>query len=132
MYFLLRTGRVSLIYGNLSAGVRHIAKQYQLTPVDIIHSNFQVGSVAALLLKIFHRSRTAMRTAHITLEWGEGIIAGFLRIVFQNWLYPLSLDAEVGVSQAIVDQLGDHTAARLWHKPSYLIYNAIDPAIFKI
>jgi glycosyltransferase involved in cell wall biosynthesis len=112
-------------------GVRHIARQCVSAPIDIIHSHYQMGTVAALLLKIFGHSRTAMRTAHVSLEWGEGITAWTLRLVFQNWLYPLLLDAEAGVSQGVVQQLSDHIATRLWHKHPYLIHNAISPDVFE-
>lgn len=112
-------------------GVRHIARQCVSAPMDIIHSHYQMGTVAALLLKIFGHSRTAMRTAHISLEWGEGITARTLRLVFQNWLYPLLLDAEVGVSKGVVQQLSGHIATRLWRKHPYLIHNAIRPDAFE-
>jgi glycosyltransferase involved in cell wall biosynthesis len=107
-------------------GLRNLARHCKSAQVDIIHSNFQMGTVAAIVLKIFGYSHRAMRTAHITREWGEGIIALILRFVFQNWLYPLFLDAEVGVSQGVVRQLKAHIAARLWRKYPYLIYNAIN------
>ena len=111
-------------------GLRNLARQCKSAQVDIIHSNFQMGTVAAIVLKIFGYSHRAMRTAHITREWGEGIVAWSLRQVFQNWLYPLFLDAEVGVSQGVVQQLKAHTATRLWRKHPTLIYNAINPDAF--
>jgi glycosyltransferase involved in cell wall biosynthesis len=112
-------------------GLRYIARQISTAPVDIIHSNFQMGTVAALLLKAFGYTRKTMRTAHGFHEWGDGIIAFILRLVFQNWVYPLFLDAEVGVSQATVQELSGYTATRLWRKHPQLIYNAISPEVFE-
>lgn len=112
-------------------GIHQIARQISRVRVDIIHSNFQMGTVAALYLKTFGYTRKAMRTAHAFHEWGDGIIAFILRLVFQNWVYPLLLDGEVGVSQAAVEKLSNHAATRLWHKHPQLIYNAISPDVFE-
>lgn len=116
------TGKFDLL--KYFSGVRQIA-EHCIPPVDIIHSHFQMGTVAAITLKLLGRARFAIRTAHITLEWGEGLTASICRQVCQNWLFPLFLDAEVGVSQAIVDRLRHHLGTRLVGRHPHLIHNAI-------
>lgn len=105
-------------------GIHQIAGRFT-SPVDIIHSHFQVGTLAAITLKQLGKARFAMRTAHVSLEWGEGVIPWACRQVFQKWLFPIVLDAEVGVSQAIVDILAHYPGTRLAGKRPRLIHNAI-------
>ncbi len=96
-------------------------------PVDICHSHFPLGTLAALILRRKKRSKIALRTAHNVREWDAGKNAWIRQLLFMRWLYPILLDAEVGVSQAVVDQLMKHPGARFAHHKPQLIYNAIPP-----
>ena len=91
----------------------------------IAHSHFQIGTLAALCAKATHAVPRVVRTAHITLEWGEGPIAWLLRRTLTDWLFPASVDLEVGVSQAVCDQLSSHPGARLLRRKPLHIPNAI-------
>jgi glycosyltransferase involved in cell wall biosynthesis len=84
-----------------------------------------MGSLAAQLLRRKQAARRAVRTAHVTLEWGPGFPNFLYRWFFNGWLFPLLLDAEAGVSQAVVDQLGRHPGVSLAHCYPRLVYNAI-------
>jgi glycosyltransferase involved in cell wall biosynthesis len=101
------------------AGIRRVAQLLRLQPVDILHSHFQLGSVAALLARRTGGSRVALRTAHVTAEWGRGCLAALLRLLFNRWLFPLGLDAVTGVSPAICRAL-------IWHgQPAHYIPNGL-------
>jgi glycosyltransferase involved in cell wall biosynthesis len=114
------------------AGVETITHKLDSSgPVEILHSHYQMGTLAAILLKSRGQTSLAMRTAHVSREWGTGFPSWVMRQVFTNWLYPLLLDKEVGVSQAIVDALQHHPGNRLSQKKPLLIHNALYPDIFK-
>lgn len=108
------------------SGVRNIIRFGRTHQIDIVHSHFQMGTLAALCMKIFRATKFVIRTAHITLEWGEGLVAWFMRTIFTNWLFPFALDQEVGVSKAVQRQLQNHPGARLLRRKPKLIYNAIN------
>lgn len=112
--------------------VRQLSSKYRSEPLDIIHSNFQMGTFAAILLKILGRTDVAMRTAHVSSEWGRGLASWVCRQVFTNWLYPIFLDQEAGVSQAVVDKLSRHPGSFIAQKEPILVHNAIYPEIFEI
>jgi len=117
-------------------GIRAINEHFQtgLATFDIAHSHFQLGSLVALLLRFSKTARYALRTAHVTLEWGPGFFNSIYRMLLNGWLFPLLLDAETGVSQAVVDRLRRHAGARLAHRQPRLIYNALpqEIAIYRI
>ncbi|MBE3144216.1 MAG: glycosyltransferase, partial [Planctomycetes bacterium] len=107
-------------------GLRCILQRYPTGTgsFDIAHSHFQLGSLAALLLRRKQAARRVVRTAHVTLEWGPGLPNFLYRWFFNGWLFPLLLDAEAGVSQAVVDQLRRHPGVSLAHRRPRLVYNA--------
>jgi glycosyltransferase involved in cell wall biosynthesis len=111
--------------------VQRLSHLYQSEPLDIIHSHFQMGTFAAILLKFLSRTIVAMRTAHVSLEWGRGFPSWVCRQVFTNWLYPIFLDQEAGVSQAVVDKLSRHPGEMIAQKDPVLVHNAIYPDIFE-
>jgi glycosyltransferase involved in cell wall biosynthesis len=92
---------------------------------EIIHSHFQMGTLASLYTKARKSDLALIRTAHITLEWGEGIIAWLLRQTTTNWFFPILVNVEVGVSEAILQQLVNHPGTRFSKHPPTLIHNAI-------
>jgi len=93
--------------------------------IDIVHSHFPVGNLAGLHLRAQKAVIAAVRTAHISKEWGDGVIAWVCRQVFSGLLYPLLTNQVVGVSQAITDQLNDTLGGRLSRRKAITIYNGI-------
>jgi glycosyltransferase involved in cell wall biosynthesis len=91
--------------------------------VDIIHSHCQFGDVAALLLKRALGAQVVMRTVHNEREWVKRPLR---RLVLTNWLYPLAFDAEIGVSQGVVDNLNQRPGAQLRGRRAHRIYNSLD------
>ena len=111
-------------------GLRTISAHLRGRPPVIIHSHFQLGTIAALVLRMMLGARATLRTAHGTVarEWENRWPGRVCRLLFTRWLFPIGLDAEVGVSRAIVADMNTRPGARLWRKPMYLIYNGI-PAL---
>jgi glycosyltransferase involved in cell wall biosynthesis len=93
--------------------------------IDIVHSHFPVGNLAGSHLRAQNAVKAVVRTAHISKEWGDGVIAWVCRQVFSGFLYPLLTDQVVGVSQAITDQLNHTLGGRLSHHKAITIYNGI-------
>ena len=112
-------------FGSYGQGLAALQRRLRKAPVDITHSHFQLGTIAGLWLKATRGTRCAIRTAHLRQEWDRGGYGWIRDQVFSNWLFPAVLDAEVGVSQAIVDYLKAHPGAAWFHRPTLLIYNAI-------
>jgi len=111
--------------------LRHLNAVCREQKIDLIHSHHQIGTLIALMLKMTGSVRRVVRTAHITQEWGTGLIPWIMRQLFTKWLYPMALDAEVGVSDAIVENLKCHPGARLMNRNPFRIYNAIDASWFE-
>jgi glycosyltransferase involved in cell wall biosynthesis len=93
--------------------------------VDVCHSHFPLGGVAALAIKAARGAKTALRTVHGDREWEKSWYRWTLRPLYINMLFPILLDVEVGVSQAVVDYLAKHPGSRLFRRNPLLIYNAI-------
>lgn len=95
--------------------------------IDIANSHFQLGTIVVLALKFLGLIKIAVRTAHNNpiKEWSSGWYGRIRRDVFSNWIFPLGLDKEIGVSEEIVQQLSAHPGARLMNKQASLIHNAI-------
>lgn len=111
-------------------GLLHL-REYLDPPADILHSHYQMGTLAAILLKLSGKARAAMRTAHVSVEWGEGPASWICRQTLTNWIYPLLLDCEAGVSRAVVSALERHPGSRLSGKRPSLVHNAIYPEVFR-
>jgi glycosyltransferase involved in cell wall biosynthesis len=116
-------------YGNVAGfiqGILTLLSQLKgHPPYDIVHSHFQLGTVTALLLKLTKRARTAYRTSHIQHEWEKGKYTWMLNRLFIQYLFPMVLDAEIGVSQAIVDYLATHPGVKISRRQPRLIRNAV-------
>jgi glycosyltransferase involved in cell wall biosynthesis len=110
-------------------GAYCMIKHYKRAETDIVHSQYQFGTLIAVLLKTFGYSRKAIRTVHTSSlelgEWGQGFGAWICRQVFTNLLFPFLLDAEIGISQAAVDSLKRRWGARIAGKPVLLVRNGI-------
>ena len=112
------------------SGLQMISAHLHGRPPDVIHSQFQLGTVAALRLRRDLGAQVILRTAHGTVEheWENTWPGRACRLLFTHWLFPIGLDTEVGVSRAIVANMDRRPGARYWHKPMHLIYNGI-PAV---
>jgi len=111
-----------------AAGLRAALALCRAVSPDVIHSHFQTGSIAALLARRAGLTGRALRTAHVTREWGLGWDSHLGRALFTRLLFPLGLDGEVGVSPAVVARLD---ARPLAPRPAVYIPNAIDLAAFR-
>ncbi len=115
--------------GEFACGTYRIIKHYKRGESDIIHSQYQFGTLVAILLKILRYSRVAIRTVHTSSlelgEWGQGFGAWICRQLFTNLLFPFLLDAEIGISQAAVDSLKRRWSTRFARKQVLLIRNGI-------
>ncbi|MEM2294039.1 MAG: glycosyltransferase family 4 protein [Nitrososphaerota archaeon] len=106
-------------------GIKRITCYLQNRGFDIIHSHFQLGSIAAILLKKTLGAKALIRTAHAGKEWGDGPIAFLCRQVLTNWFFPFLFNVEIGVSKSIVDALDKRPGARIVGKKALLVYNAV-------
>jgi len=106
-------------------GVREVASSLNSSRVDVIHSHFQVGSIAALLLQKELSARAVVRTDHIALEWGPTLPGFICRQIFTKWVFPFAFDAEAAVSRAIKRQLDSRPGARVRNTGSVFIPNGI-------
>lgn len=108
-------------------GMDTLRGHVKLRKVDVVNSHFQLGHLAALDLKSRGIARHAIRTVHNipNREWSKGVYGGLRYQLLTKWAFPILMDAEIGVSQAIVDLLNRHPGARLFHRSARLIYNAI-------
>lgn len=116
-------------YPSFLRAVRSLSSLFSRQPADIIHSHSEFGDIAALLLKPGLHPPKILRTVHygFRYEWRKRPLR---RIFFTNFLYPLLLDAEVGVSQSIAHTLNQRPFARLLQREASCIYNAIELSRF--
>ncbi|MFZ3069767.1 MAG: glycosyltransferase family 4 protein [Anaerolineaceae bacterium] len=110
-------------YGNYHKGIKILSSFLADHPVDILHSHFQLGTMAAIHSKRKHHVPVALRTAHNVSEWERNLSGRIKNQVFSKFYYPLHLDAEVGVSQAVVDQMSGYVGNKITGKKPHLIYN---------
>ncbi len=124
VYFAARWEGANNLPG-FARGLRSFNQRYRKGSLDISHSHFQLGSICAACLKAQGISRAAIRTAHISREWGDGLTSFMGRQFFTNWIFPLLLNREVGVSQAVLEHLNQRPGTLLSRKKPQRIYNAI-------
>jgi len=108
-------------------GLEQIISRLKGAQIQIIHSHYQLGSVAAPYLRRQLGATVLVRTAHgpVFHEWGRTAIGLACRVAFTKGLYPLAFDAEAGVSRQVVESLDRRLVARALHKKAYLLHNAI-------
>lgn len=114
-------------------GLQNILSRLKETPVHIIHSHFQLGSVTALLIRRALQAKGLVRTAHgaFRWEWSNTFVGWLCRQFFTQWVFPVGFDIEVGVSQHITQSLDRRLGALIAGKSARLIYNGIDPGRFQ-
>ncbi len=91
---------------------------------DILHSHFQQGTFTALWLKRKLNGTVVMRTAHNVVEWEPGFL-GKVKEAISDFIYPRCLDAEVGVSETIVEQLSRRYPDHIKKQRPALVFNGI-------
>jgi glycosyltransferase involved in cell wall biosynthesis len=124
VYFAARWEGANNLRG-FGRGLRSLNMRYPKGSLDISHSHYQLGSICAASLKMQGICRAAIRTAHIGREWGDGLSSFVGRQFFTNWIFPLLLDREVGVSRAVLVGLMRRPGTYLSRKKPQLLYNAI-------
>lgn len=103
-----------------------VRKRLAQEPPDLIHSHSEFGDMAALLLKLSLRSPVLLRSVHYGYhnEWRKRPLR---RLLLTNFLYPLMMRQEIGVSQAITERLNQRRLSR----GALCIHNAIDLERFR-
>jgi glycosyltransferase involved in cell wall biosynthesis len=104
--------------------LRDYFKQHQ---ADIINSHTHFAHLATLLTRRHSRARATLRTVHNEREWYRQPGLG---AILNNLVFPWAFDAEVGVSQKVVDALNRRPLARLLGRRAQVAYNAIDHSRF--
>jgi glycosyltransferase involved in cell wall biosynthesis len=109
--------------GSLFAGIRHLRSDLNLQKLGLIHSHSQEGTLIAIFWAMCQKANIIIRTAHTPREFGTGIIGGLSRFFCLNFLYPVLVRYEIGVTQNIVDILDRRWLAVLLGKKASKIYN---------
>jgi glycosyltransferase involved in cell wall biosynthesis len=112
-------------------GVWALAKRLKDAPADVLHAHFQLGTLAALILKAGRLTKKAFRTAHIRQEWNHGKWTSLLKPIFIDWAFPRYLDGEIAVSKALVQYLLGRKPGKINPNKIHLFYNAIDVALIE-
>jgi glycosyltransferase involved in cell wall biosynthesis len=107
-------------------GIRTLISKISQIKLDVCHSHFQLGTLAAVILKRFGYTKTAYRTSHIRKEWDYGKWTWFLSPIFIKRIFPSYLDGEIGVSKAVYDYLINRRPKKLDPSKIHLIHNGID------
>jgi glycosyltransferase involved in cell wall biosynthesis len=104
--------------------LRDYFKGYQ---ADIVNSHTHFAHLATVLTRRRSGARASLRTVHNEREWYRQPRLG---AILNNLIFPWAFDAEVGVSQKVVDALNRRPLARLLGKRAQVAYNAIDHSRF--
>jgi glycosyltransferase involved in cell wall biosynthesis len=112
-------------YACFLAAMRTFQSELERMDLDILHSHSEFTDIAALGLKIRAKTPRIIRTLHNghPLEWRK---RPHRRWLFTNFLFPVYYDAEIGVSQPIVNRLNRRWVARCLGRQAKCIPNAID------
>lgn len=112
-------------YRSFWRAFRAIQSALSQRPADIVHSHHEFADVVALLLKARLKPPAIMRTVHYgyRYEWKKRPLR---RLLLTNLLYPLLFNAEIGISQAIVENLNRRPLSRLLRRQALCVHNAID------
>lgn len=97
--------------------------------ISLVHSQSQRCTVIMVLLKIFGGIKHLVRTAHTPLEFGVQWYQSLNRLVFIQFIYPIIVDVEVGVSGQIVNNLNNRPLYKLMHRNAIKIYNGIPDSV---
>jgi glycosyltransferase involved in cell wall biosynthesis len=112
--------------GKFLRGMRNLFHEIKNFKPDVAHSHFQLGTLAAVILKLFNKTKTAYRTSHIRKEWNNGKWTWLLYPLFIQRIFPQYLDGEIGVSEAVCEYLRERRPGKIDPEKVHLIYNGID------
>ena len=120
-------GDLARRWQNYLSGALKLRNYLRVNPVDIIHSHFSMGTVMGLISRNAGFSQFVMRTAHgqSQYEWSPRWYSHPWRKFLFNWVYPISLDAETGVSEAITKELQSPPRVNRSRRLPELIHNGI-------
>jgi len=131
----LRKGGVNLFYAtdwsekhkvlNPFRGIRSLARHLSSHRCDICHSHFQLGEMMILYLKLLHPKLVLVGTFHLKEDWSKSILIRLRKWIFTDWLFPVFLNAEVGVSQDITASLLNSPGAKIFKRKPRYIPNAL-------
>jgi glycosyltransferase involved in cell wall biosynthesis len=110
-------------YRSFVGAYRSTSQYLQGQQVDVIHSHCQFGDVLALLLRRELGARAVYRTVHNEHEW---LKRPWRRWLLTGFFYPLFFDAELGVSQKVVDNLNRRPIMRGLRRQAVVAYNALN------
>lgn len=115
-------------------GTSRLVKLLRIEHPEILHSHFQLGTLAAMYCKLIGLTKKVIRTAHNhpRKEWGTGIYGDLRYQLISKWLYPLFVDSEAAVSTVIADELNKHPGATLFRRKARTIYNAVSDDILSV
>lgn len=101
-----------------------LGKYVDIGSYHILHSHTQFGTLASLLLKR-NKPVRVVRTAHITKEWGDTFYNKVQKFVWGDIFFPLFVDAQVAVSNAVKKSVEGYWFQRFIDKEIFIIYNSI-------
>lgn len=115
-------------------GTSKLVQLLRIEHPEILHSHFQLGTLAAMYCKFIGLTNKVVRTAHNhpCKEWSGGIYGALRYQIISKWLYPVFIDSEAAVSTAIANELNRHPGAILSGRKSGIIYNAISQDILPV
>ncbi len=105
--------------------VSSLKSQVHQRQIDICHSHFHFGTMAALYLKLISSHLIVIHTSHLKPDGVPGFYSLLRRWTFLNWIYPAYLDAETGVSKEIASIRSTAPGARWFKRKTVYIPNAI-------
>ncbi len=107
------------------SSIRFLWKWQSRYKADLIHSHSEFSDVAALLLFFHPTHPKILRTVHYGYqhEWRKRPLR---RLLLTNLLFPLLFKKEIGVSQAITENLNQRPLCKLLKRRARCVYNAID------
>ncbi len=116
---------------NFLTSLRSLLKFCHQRKISIINSHCQIGSLLTLFVKAAQQIKAAVRTVHISLEWGDGWIAWCLRNSFSYFIFPVLFDLQVTVSQSLQNQVKHYPGTKLFNRPVIYIPNALSTRWFE-
>jgi glycosyltransferase involved in cell wall biosynthesis len=107
--------------------LRFLRDYFKGHQADIVNSHTHFAHLATVLTRRRSGAKATLRTVHNEREWYRQPRLG---AILNNLVFPWAFDAEVGVSQKVVDALNRRPLARLMGKRAQVAYNAIDHSRF--
>lgn len=114
-------------FSSYMRGVKTLRTAMRAWPADVVHSHFQLGTLAGLDLRGRGLTRKVIRTAHnhARTEWSAGWYGWLRRWLVAGLLYPAALDVETSVSDAIAEGLRRNPGARFARRPPVVVKSAV-------